>query len=245
LNLFFYTHGVEFQIGKINMSNKQAKQYLIQSVDQIVRHLQQTIKQHRFNYRTFGTEIEDFVTDKLVEILEKGSFIKTKNDYKIARTKNDFPDFTLKSNPYLALEIKSGNRSKISKGQWTTCKNSNNDMGTLNRWFKKIKQFGSENIYYLFIEYNFNDKVQEIINVKIAPFYNFLGLNREGLLKYREKDGNLRPKDFSASSPIQSIKQFNHLFSKTVIFRSKRITKKHLKNIPEKEREKFLEELKN
>lgn len=227
------------------MTNIKTKQCLLGSRKQVLKHLKDVIKKHRFSYRTFGTEIETFVTDKLVEVFTRAGFVKRKTDYQIAENKNVFPDFILNSKPPLAIDIKSGNHSKKSKGKWAACKNSNNDMGTLNMWSKKIKEFEGENIYYLFIEYNFNDREEEIINVKIAPFYKFLGLNRQGLLKYREKDGNLRPKNFNALSPIVSLSKFNQLFSKTVIFRSKRITKKHWNKIPKGEREKFLEELKH
>lgn len=100
-------------------------------------------------------------------------------------------------------------------------------MGTLNEWPNKLKKFKGENIYYIFVTYNFNDTIKEILNVEIAPFYHFLGVNSDGFLKYREKDGNLRPKDFGTKPPIETLKQFEQLFNKTIIYRSKRIIKKH------------------
>jgi len=226
------------------MDNTNAKQYLLGSQDKLLKHLQQVVKSHSFNYRTFGTEIEEFVTAKLIEIFTEGGFIKSKTDYKIAENKNVFPDFILESTtPPLAIEIKSGNHSKKDKGKWSLCTNSNNDMGTLNMWAEKLQKFGGENISYIFIEYNFNDREKKIIDVKIAPFYRFLGLGKEGTLKYREKDGNLRPKGFNEPSPITSLNEFKGLLSKTIIFRSKRIAKKHLLKIPQEERKKVLEEL--
>jgi len=223
------------------MANLKAKQYLVNSKNQILQHLKQVVKTHRFNYRTFGTEIEEHVTDKLIEVFTKASFIKDESDYKIAENKNVFPDFILNSTPPLAIDIKSGNHSKKSRGRWTVCKNSNNDMGTLNMWEKKLKEFGGENIFYLFIEYSFNDQKKEVLDIKIAPFYKFIGLRKEGVLKYREKDGNLRPKGFAEPSPISSFSQFKQLFSKTVVFRSKRLVKKHLREIPKEERKQVLE----
>ena len=92
---------------------------------------------------------------------------------------------------------------------------------------QKIKKYGNENIYYIFIVYKIDNRNKSIIDVQIAPFYKFLGLNSDGLLKYREKDGNLRPKDFDEISPIKSFGQFKKLFEKTVIYRSRRIIKKH------------------
>lgn len=220
------------------------KEYLINSRKEIQNYLQDVVSSNDFNYRTFGTAIEDYVTKKLVEIFKRGGFIKSDEDFKVASNKNEFPDFALKCKDFhLAIEIKSGNHSKKSGDRWTTCKNSNNDMGTLNLWQDKLEKFGGDNIYYLFIEYNFNDTEEKIIDVKVGPFFNFLGLNRQGLLKYREKDGNLRPKDFDADSPIKSYQQFQSLFTETIVFRSKRIIKKHWKALPNKEKEMLLAEL--
>ncbi|MEK7665126.1 MAG: hypothetical protein AAB361_03220 [Patescibacteria group bacterium] len=100
-------------------------------------------------------------------------------------------------------------------------------MGTLNTWLKKIKRFGDENIYYIFVIYKINSIDKKLVDVQIAPFYKFIGLNKVGLLRYREKDGNLRPKDFDEPSPVKSFNQFKNLFEKTIIYRSTRIIKKH------------------
>jgi len=213
------------------MNNKKtavkAVKVLINSKNIILDHLKQVVKSRPFNYRTFGVDIESYISDILIKIFAENSLIKTKKDYILAPDKNYFPDFELKTSPSLAIEYKSGNKSKLSKGKWVDCKNSNNDMGTLNTWPQKIAKFGRENIYYIFVVYRFNNRIKKIIDVQIAPFYKFIGLNKEGLLKYREKDGNLRPRDFDEKSPIESFKQFKKLFEKTVIYRSKRIIKKH------------------
>ena len=100
-------------------------------------------------------------------------------------------------------------------------------MGTLNEWARKIEKFGGDNIYYIFVIYNFNEKTREVLSVQVAPFYQFIGLNSDKLLKYREKDGNLRPKNFGVESPIKTFKQFKELLGKTIVYRSKRIIKKH------------------
>lgn len=226
------------------MSKNDAINLILQSKERILNHLMQIIVNNNFNYKTFGTEIEDYLEGILIEILTEGDFINSENDYHRAKDKNEFPDFILKTTPNLALEFKSGNQNKKSNGKWVICTNSNNDMGTLNMWEKKLEQFGGDNIYYIFIIYNFNDNVKEISDIQIAPFYKFIGINRDGMLKYREKDGNLRPKDFTKLSPIQDLRQFKNLLDKTVIYRSKRIIEKHIKNIPEEERNNFLNSLK-
>lgn len=212
--------------GMKNKTNLEAIKILVNSKKTILNHLKRVIKIKSFNYRTFGVDIEPHISNILVKIFRKRGLIKNSKDYKIAPNKNYFPDFELKKSPSLAIEYKSGNTVKLSKGRQTYCKNSNNDMGTLNMWQKKIKEFGGENIYYIFVIYKFDKKSKNIIDVHIGPFYRFIGLNKEGLLKYREKDGNLRPKDFDEDSPIKSLGQFQELFKKTVIYRCKRIIKK-------------------
>lgn len=210
-----------------NSKTKNAIKVLVSSKKVILSRLRQVVKTGSFNYRTFGTAIEEYISDILIEIFKKADFVENDKDYILAPNKNYFPDFQLKTSPILAIEYKSGNEIKLEKGKWTSCKNSNNDMGTLNTWLSKIKKFGSENIYYVFVIYKFNNATKEITDIQIAPFYKFIGLNKVGLLSYREKDGNLRPKDLFEKSQITSFEQFNKLFEKTIIYRSKRIIKKH------------------
>jgi len=208
-----------------------AKKCLLNSRNELSKHLSLVVAKNRFNYRTFGTEVEDFVIDELIDIFKKDGFIKSKKDYRRAKNKNEFPDFVLCSEPNLAIEIKSGNHSKKQGNTWVSCKNSNNDMGTLNKWPEKLKEFGGNNIYYIFIEYDFRNDDQKIMDVKIKPFYEFLALNNDGVLRYREKDGNLRPKDFDQDSLISSLERFNELLIRTHIYRSNRIVEKHQYNV--------------
>lgn len=210
-----------------NIKSIDAINYLQGSKGKVLIYLKKVVGSKSFNYRTFGTAIEEHLTDALVKVFEDGGFIKSNTDYVVAPNKNYFPDFELKTTPSLAIEFKSGNKSQYRKGKWVTVKNSENDMGTLDEWPKKIKRFGGENIYYIFVKYNFNDKTQEVLDVIIAPFYQFIGLNSARTLKYREKDGNLRPRDFDTDPPIKTLKQFEQLISKTRVYRSKRIIKKH------------------
>lgn len=223
---------------KNKKTNIEAILVLVNSKNIILDYLRDVIKKGSFNYRTFGTSIEPYISDVIIEIFKKNKFIKNESDYKLAPNKNYFPDFELKTTPLLAIEYKSGSEIKLVKGRWVICKNSNNDMGTLNTWLKKIKKFGGKNIYYIFVIYKLNNVTKEITDIQIAPFYKFIGLNKKGLLSYREKDGNLRPKNFLKNSPIISFEQFDKLFEKTVIYRSKRIIKKHrqiLKSLRSKE----------
>lgn len=212
---------------KRNKKSKEAINYLQSSRGKILSYLKKIVDGKDFSYRTFGTAIEEHLTDALVKIFRKGGFIKNNADYTVAPNKNYFPDFELKTISHIAIEFKSGNKNQYRKEKWVTVKNSENDMGTLNEWPRKIAKFGGENIYYIFVIYNFNDQTKEVLDVLIAPFYQFIGLNSDGFLKYREKDGNLRPKDFGTESPIKTLNQFEQLLNKTIVYRSKRIIKRH------------------
>lgn len=207
--------------------SKETIKYLKSAEGKILAYLKKIIESRDFNYRTFGTAIEEHLTDAIVKVLTEGSFINDNTNYAVSPNKNYFPDFELKTTPPLVIEFKSGNKSQYRNGKWVTVKNSENDMGTLNEWPRKIEKFGGDNIYYVFVIYNFNDRVKEVLSVEVSPFYQFIGLNKGKVLKYREKDGNLRPKDFNIEPPIKTLKQFEQLLNKTIVYRSKRIIKRH------------------
>jgi hypothetical protein len=211
----------------MNKNQKEAINYLISSKDKILNYLKKVVQDKDFNYRTFGTAIEEHLAVIIIKLFKEGKFIENESDFVLAIDKNYFPDFELKTKNPIAFEFKSGNVNQIRSGKWVTVKNSENDMGTLNMWPSKIAKFGGDNIYYIFVLYDFNDKKKEVLRVDIAPFYQFIGMSGGKVLKYREKDGNLRPRDFDIEPPIKTLKQFEDLFAKTVVYRSKRIIKKH------------------
>lgn len=212
---------------KKSQRGDEAVRVLLSASKEILSHLKKVVSGRDFNYRTFGTAIEGHLVATLIKVFKDAGFIKSREDYTVAPHKNYFPDFELKTSPPIAIEFKSGNKSQNRNSKWVNVKNSENDMGTLNDWPRRISRFGGDNIYYIFVIYDFNDRTKEILSVEIAPFYKFMGLNKDKLLKYREKDGNLRPKDFDADSPVRTFKQFKELFGKTIVYRSRRIIRKH------------------
>lgn len=218
--------------------------FLRTHIDDIKTELSEVVKRNKFDYKTFWTSIEPFIIEIIIKKLID-NWIISSNEYKESWNKNIFPDLTIMPNGWvkIAMEIKSWNHSRKTWDSWGTTNNSENDMGTLNKWEEKIKTFWGENIYYLFIEYNFNDNCKEIIDIKIDNFYRFLWINWWWVLKYREKDWNLRPKNFDSPSLINSFEQFTDLFRKTEIYRSKNIIKKHLENIPKEDRRGFIDGL--
>ncbi len=208
-----------------------AKKELLKFKNRILIYLKQLIKKHEFNYETFGKAVEQYIVGELIRFYTENGFILKEADYQIARNKNEFPEFILNVDRPFAIDVKAGNMSRKKGNQWITTKNSNNDLGTLHDWPRRLRKFG-ENIYFIFIIYNFNDQNKEIVDIQIEPFYKILALNKNNVLKYREKDGHLRPKDFYAPSKIQAYSQFVKLLKKTNIYRSSRIIVKHSKNLP-------------
>ncbi len=173
------------------------------------------------DYTTFGKQIEDSICEALIGYFKEKKLLTT---HKIAPTKNDFPDFEL--NGSYAFEIKAA---------WNKS-NPENDMGTLNSWDKKL-DFYKDDIYYIFVKYNCGDDgtVIGIDAVYIDNVYNFIGKNGDGYLKYREKDGNLRPKswnDFSSNkSYVANYSDFRKQLAETDDYRAYRIISKKIKQI--------------
>lgn len=102
---------------------------------EILQELNMVLRTTIFDYRTFGTEIEKHVCDKVIKMLMTKRLIKSYKEILKAKNKNQFPDITILSPQLLGLEIKSGRRNK-HKGQddYIPVKNSQNDMGTPGKW---------------------------------------------------------------------------------------------------------------
>jgi hypothetical protein len=228
-----------------NYDDDSIKELLLNSAEDILEKLKQVNANHAFSYETFGKDIEQHINMILKDILESNGIINTDNDYHIAQNKNEFPDFTINCNQKIAIEYKSGNHRKKSGNQWVDCKNSNNDLGTLRSWDQKLTDFNGENILFLYVEYSFDDVTKKIIDVKIDNFYKFLKVNGDGILRYRKKDGNLRPKDFNEGHFLNSFEEFMALLTPTKIYRAKSIITEHIETIPEDQRDELLESLKS
>ena len=83
----------------------EAINYLKSSEGRILNHLRKVVGSKDFNYRTFGTAIEEHLADIIVKVLTEGNFIKSNKDYNISPNKNYFPDFELKTTPQIAIEF--------------------------------------------------------------------------------------------------------------------------------------------
>jgi len=223
------------------MNLNEAKKILMDTSEKIKQSVSVEMEKRIFSYETFGKEIEVSVQNLIIEVFEQVGH----KEIRKAKDKNEFPDLTITlSDGLLAIDIKAGNHYKKGDCCWKRCNNSENDLGTIRSWPEKLNKFGGDNIYYVFIEYSISDKLHQIETVRIDPFYKFLDINSKGLLKYRKKDGNLRPKDFGVQSKIDSVSQFNSLLTITTIERAKSIIQEHIETIPKEQRNAFLNELK-
>lgn len=223
------------------MNLEQAKKLLHGASDSIASSISDAMTKRTFSYEIFGKEIEPCALESVKSVFRANGH----NNFSEAKDKNEFPDLTIMlEDGNLAVDIKTGNHFKKEKGHWVKCQNSNNDLGTIRSWPKKLEKFGGENIFFVFVEYSITDKTHVLNTVKIAPFYMFLDLNKKGLLKYRKKDGNLRPKNFDSPAVITSYAIFGTLFRKTEVERAKSIIEEHIETLPKNERNILLDKLK-
>ena len=198
-------------------------------LDYLKAYLPQKIVDGNYNsYEIFGKEAETPISDTIEEYLQICgiSYIP-----KRAKTKNDFPDLEVEINGIkYALEHKSG--ACNIKGE---IKNSAaNDMGTINAYPEKIKYYG-DNIYCTFVKYSvLSDNTIQIEDIYFDKIYTFIGRGTgfDTQLQYREKDGNLRPKNWSDMGNNTSYFPNQDLFQSALLetakFRSERIAIKHI-----------------
>lgn len=186
-----------------------------------------------FSYTFAGHILEKEIQDHLTGLFPNG---------RCSNNKNSFPDFSVGNR---AIEIKCGNTRQRSKNAtWTNVSCPENDMGTIRSWKSKISQWGCP--IYIFVVYTIDDKCRTIDDIIIGPFYQFLGIvSKDNTLKYREKDGNLRPCKFAdmKSSAIKDLETFEKLLEETDLKRNRSIISKKFICLEHEQRTKILEEL--
>lgn len=181
------------------------------------------------SYETFGKDVEPEISDIIEEYLNMQDL-----EFEIhrAKNKNYFPDLEVViDNVSYAIEYKAGIFDK--NGEKTL--EPANDLGTLGSFSKKLMKFNDQ-IYCIFIKYsidnNKNISINEIYTDKIYKFMGKKDVNSTTLVKYREKDGNLRPKnwnDFDNSVIyFNNIEEFRIALYKTNLYRSAALVSKHL-----------------
>jgi hypothetical protein len=204
--------------------------------------LNKKIQEKKIRYEISG-QIEVFAIDVIIEFFKKEEFWKYK-DHELHKNKNKFPDLVIEielddHKVKLFFELKAADSSKDPA----------NDLGTLRNFWKKhiLTDVGIDNLYNLFmiiVKYSTEKKtITKIDKVYISHYFKFIGsrkINSIEILKYRKKDGNLRPKSWKEIDNITDLsltkKELEEFFTRyylTVVFRSNDIIKEHKKIVEE------------
>lgn len=207
----------------------------------ISSNLQKKVTDQDLNsYEIFGKEVEEPISDLVEEFLkEKGIEYKAVR----AKSKNEFPDLKLIIGEVeYALEHKAGEASV----------GPNNDMGTLNAYPSKIKSF-EDRIFCTFVKYSKATSGNGIVinDVFFDKIYKFIGIfassGRSDILKYRKKDGNLRPKvwtDFNNNKVYtNNLNEFKVNIDNTRSYRASQLVLQHIEDLTVEDEKKIYNEL--
>lgn len=200
-------------------------------LEYLKEHLPQKIADAGYsNYEIFGKEVEGSISDTIEEYLTLNgiTFIPRR-----AKNKNTFPDLEVEINgTKYALEHKAGIHSNKGDIDDTAA----NDMGTINAYPKKIRNY-NDNMFCTFVKYSvLDDDTIDIEDIFFDKIYTFIGKRADGdYLSYREKDGNLRPKKWEDMSNgityFATLDEFRDALNTTALYRSERIAIKHIDNL--------------
>lgn len=174
-----------------------------------------------FGYETFGKDFESIAFSGLIKAFPEA---------KLSTNKNSFPDISIGT---LAVDIKCANVVKKDGDCWKTVDKPANDLGTLRSWKGKASKF--EEIYFLFVEYHFDDDVHRLVNFHLKPAHHFAGYTN-GKISYRLKDGNVRPrsfKDFLSPSLFSSMQHFLDEVDKAEVHRRNKIVRAQAMSVKE------------
>jgi len=183
------------------------------------------------NYEIFGKEAEKPISDVIEDYLNENN---TEYSAKRARNKNEFPDLELTCDgKKIALEHKVG----VSDIKGEKKSSAANDMGTINAYPEKIEKY-NDDMYCTFVKYSVQqDDTIKVEDVYFDKIYKFIGKGTgfDNQLQYREKDGNLRPKNWAEmendTSHFNTLEEFNEALKETDNYRSERIAIKHIDNL--------------
>jgi len=198
--------------------------------------LSHEIRKPHYEYEIFGKQFEKFVSNEISNFLNSENIV-----HRNAFNKNEFPDIRL-IDPKIAIDIKCGSHYSKKGSILVKTNNSQNDLGTIRSWTKKIEEFTE--IYFIFVEYSLTPLEREINRITFRPFYEYLGVKND-IISYRLKDGNLRPKNFAEfdTPHITSYDNFKHLLKATDRNRSIKLAKEHLRKLDKEDISELLKEL--
>lgn len=225
------------------MDNKNLQRTIESHLPQVQQEVERFVTLNKCDYETFGKQVEDPAADILVKLLHQKGLIKSSRR---ATHKNEFPDLRVVeqwNGTPIAIDVKASNHSGMKAGLWAKNTSPANDLGTFKTLPEHVAEWGGENIYFLWVHYNFTDVKQEIVKVEFAPFYRFVGMNPEGLLKYRISDGKIRPRTYLQEPFFENFKEFKKVLERTDCHRSEKIILREYSALPLAHRRRIMESL--
>jgi hypothetical protein len=193
------------------------------------------------SYTTVWRQFEDAAIDALCVVLPKHIPELTEKSFdrgKTGREKNRLADLAiLCGNEQIEISIKAARRSG----------NPENDMGTFRDHPSRKKLFAAS--FTLWVRYNDSGKEIKCDRAFFDRTWRFVGKSSlvDGV-KYRKKDGNLRPKPWAmfdrGDSFWKSEEDFEAAFKRAELFRANELIKEHLGDLSESDQRLLYEKLK-
>jgi hypothetical protein len=197
---------------------------------------------HKSSYTIVWRDLEDQAIEALCKILK--THIKGLNDKNFERgiegkEKNRLADLAVLCNEgNTALAIKTARGSD----------NPENDLGTFRQYPEKKRLFNAS--FDLWIRYDQSNGKIRIDKIFFDRSYKFVGKSQKakGGVKYRKKDGNMRPKSwamFNSGKTFWNTEvEFEEAMLKSIIFRANALVEEHLEAMTEEDQRILYERLK-
>ena len=197
----------------------------------------------RGSYTTVWRQFEDAAIDALEDILPRQIPELTTNDFdggraEAGREKNRLADFAIRcSTNVIEVSIKAGRRSG----------NPENDMGTFRDHPNREKLFAAS--FTLWVRYEDAGGTLRAERVFFDRTWRFVGKSTlvDGV-KYRKKDGNMRPKPWamfdSGKSYWTNEAEFEAAVKRSEIYRANALVKEYLNDLGEEDQRVLYERLK-
>jgi hypothetical protein len=193
------------------------------------------------SYTTVWRDYEDAAIDALCIVLKKHVESLTDNNFdrgKSGKEKNRLADLTIVcSDQQIEISIKTARRSA----------NPENDMGTFREHPSRQKLFVAS--FTLWVRYDDSGKGIRTDRVFFDRTWRFVGKSSlvDGV-KYRKKDGNMRPKPWamfdSGTSYWKTEEEFEAAVKRAEVYRANEVINEHLRELSDEDQRLLYERLK-
>lgn len=198
--------------------------------EEIAEHITARLEAIETSYTTVWRNYEEAAIAAFIEILRERIPTLTDDNFKSGEEgseKNRVAD--------LAIECEEGN-TLISVKTANSAKNPENDLGTFRQYAGKKATYPDS--FDIWIRWAFDDGRFDADGVFFDRSYNFVGKMKivDGV-KYRKKDGNMRPKSwamFDANETYwEDLEDFEAAMIRSMRFRANSLVQEHLESMTE------------